>query len=403
MPLWRIKLPLFLNYFLFAMLLNSVGTVILQVQRNFGVSAPAASVRFGYRRAMLAALAVIALVLAAMPSMPGFFATKLLFVATGASFGVMKISVFATIGLITRNEKDHASFMSFIESFFMVGILSSYFLFSAFVGDTAGGATTWFQVYYVLAGIAALAFVLLFFTPLDESDVHRPGDARTSPGADFLAMLQLAWSPLVLVFVASVFIYVMIEQGIMSWLPTFNNQILRLPAALSIEMASILAASTALGRFLAGWILRRVHWFAVVAVCLAAAAALVLAAMPLAARTAPGAAITGWGDAPLASFIFPLIGLFLAPVYPVINSAILSALPPARHGAMSGLIVIFSALGGTTGSLVTGFVFANWGGQRAFYLSLVPIIALLVALFAFARLLRARPRVIDVVAVPAPH
>jgi len=35
---WKIKLSLFLNYFVFAILLNSVGTVILQVQGNYDVS-----------------------------------------------------------------------------------------------------------------------------------------------------------------------------------------------------------------------------------------------------------------------------------------------------------------------------------------------------------------------------
>ena len=39
----RIKISLFLNYFVFAILLNSVGTVILQVQNNFDVSKNAAS------------------------------------------------------------------------------------------------------------------------------------------------------------------------------------------------------------------------------------------------------------------------------------------------------------------------------------------------------------------------
>ena len=34
----KIKLSLFLNYFVFAILLNSVGTVILQVQNNYGVT-----------------------------------------------------------------------------------------------------------------------------------------------------------------------------------------------------------------------------------------------------------------------------------------------------------------------------------------------------------------------------
>jgi hypothetical protein len=43
-------------------------------------------------------------------------------------------------------------------------------------------------------------------------------------------------------------------------------------------------------------------------------------------------------------------------------------------------------LGGTTGSLVNGYVFETFGGQTAFYFSLVPLSALLVALFFFNRL-----------------
>ena len=41
---WRIKLSLFMNYFVFAILLNSVGTVILQVQNNFGITESSASI-----------------------------------------------------------------------------------------------------------------------------------------------------------------------------------------------------------------------------------------------------------------------------------------------------------------------------------------------------------------------
>jgi fucose permease len=81
-----------------------------------------------------------------------------------------------------------------------------------------------------------------------------------------------------------------------------------------------------------------------------------------------------------------MIGLFLAPIYPAINSLILSSLPVKQHGLMSGLIVIFSALGGTTGSLITGYVFEHYGGQTAFYFSLIPIGALIVALILFGRL-----------------
>ena len=45
----RLKASLFLNYFLFAILLNSVGIVIFQVQRNFHVSEQSASVLEGFK------------------------------------------------------------------------------------------------------------------------------------------------------------------------------------------------------------------------------------------------------------------------------------------------------------------------------------------------------------------
>jgi MFS transporter, FHS family, glucose/mannose:H+ symporter len=56
------------------------------------------------------------------------------------------------------------------------------------------------------------------------------------------------------------------------------------------------------------------------------------------------------------------------------------------HGPMSGLIVIFSALGGTTGSIITGYIFEHFGGQKAFYFSLVPITILAISLFVFNKL-----------------
>ncbi|MEO6638844.1 MAG: MFS transporter, partial [Ginsengibacter sp.] len=191
--------------------------------------------------------------------------------------------------------------------------------------------------------------------------------------------------PLVWVFIISAFFYVLIEQSIMSWLPTFNSQVMHMSTKLSIQMASILAASTAIGRFIAGIVLRKVHWLLVLIVCLAAAALLVVLVIPL-ASSLQVAAIDSWADAPFVAFIFPVIGLLIAPVYPAINSVILSSLPKRQHAPMSGLIVIFSARGGTTGSIITGHIFEAYGGQTAFYFSLVPIGILIVSLIFFNRL-----------------
>jgi fucose permease len=88
---------------------------------------------------------------------------------------------------------------------------------------------------------------------------------------------------------------------------------------------------------------------------------------------------------PLIAFLFPLIGLLIAPIYPLLNSAVLSALPKNLHSPMTGLIVIFSAIGGTVGSRITGYYFETLGGS-AFYITLIPMALLLIAVFILKRL-----------------
>lgn len=405
MPHFKIKLSLFLNYFVFAILLNSVGTVILQVQNNFEISKGSASVleafkdlsiaitsfliasyvsRIGYKTTMLMALALVAIMCLIIPSVNSFLMTKLLFAAAGIGFALIKVSVLSTIALVTKSEKEHLSLMNFLESFFMVGILAGYFLFGAFVDNDNPKSTTWFNAYYILGALAIMAFLLLLSTKLDESGIKAAEQGKS--GADsFIEMLRLIIFPLVLVFIFCAFFYVLIEQSIMSWLPTFNKDVLKLSTSLSIQMASILSASIALGRFLAGIVLRKIDWLFVLLGCLLAAALIVIITVPL-TKNITGLNINSLADVPLVAFLFPLIGLFLAPVYPAINSVILSNIPVHKHASMSGLIVVFSALGGTTGSIITGNIFDAYGGQTAFYFSLLPIAILIILLFFFKKL-----------------
>lgn len=391
---------LFLNYFVFAILLNSVGSVILQVQATFSVSASDASIleaykdlsiaiasflvaafiaRAGYKRSMLVALFAVFLFLLFMPQFPSMWMNKALFALVGVSFAVVKVSIFSTLGLLTTGRREHASMMSFLEAFFMVGVLSGYFLFSAFVDDSDSLSLAWYNVYYPISGIVLLAFLALLIAPLDEKSDKK--QANVPALRSFIDMLTLCKQPLVLVFVISVFLYVLIEQGIMSWLPTFNNSVLGLPASLSIQMTSILAASIAIGRLIAGYAVRKIGWYFLLCVCLGLSGLLVLSALPLADAVTATNVVTGWSDAPLAAFVFPLIGLCLSPIYPIINSVVLSALPQTQHAPMTGLIVVFSALGGTLGSLITGTLFEVLGGSRAFYCSLVPLVGIFAALY----------------------
>lgn len=401
----RMVLGLILTYMIFAMLLNSVGAVILQVIQGFGVSKASASTleafkdlpiaiasflvastlpRLGYRRAMMLGLGLVALACAGMPLLQSFWATKLLYVTVGVSFALVKVSVYSSIGLLTDSERAHAGLTSTVEGWFMVGILGSAWLFAAFINPDTPGDPVWLNVYWVIAGLCVAVILLLAGSSMDESQA-RDGHAV---GESFADMFRLLARPLVIVFLVSAFLYVLMEQAINTWLPTFNREILHLPTALSVQAAGIFAGSLALGRLGGGILLRRMPWFWLLATCVLAMAALVLLALPLAANVQPRAGINWW-DAPLAAYVFPLIGLFMAPIYPTINSVVLSALPKARHAAMTGLIVVFSALGGTTGSFITGQLFAHFDGSRAFYLLLLPMAVLLLSLTLLDRAARA--------------
>jgi FHS family glucose/mannose:H+ symporter-like MFS transporter len=405
----RILYILFLIYFVFAILLNSVGTVILQVIGNYDVSKSAASVlegfkdlpiavvsflvasflpRLGYKKAMLIALAIVTLASLAMPLVPSFLTTKLLFLSVGVAFALTKVSVYSTLGLIATSRKHHAGIMNTLEGFFMIGVLVAYWVFSFFIDSSNPKSQSWLHVYWVLAGLCALTFVLLAATHFDESLAALPEDR--SLAQDFAAMLRLFFKPLVCVFVITAFLYVLIEQSVGTWLPTFNNEILKLPAAMSVQVTSIFAACLAAGRLSAGFLLRRLNWYPVMNACLVGMGAVVLVALPLTHGVQANPDIS-WLNAPVAAFIFPLIGLFMAPIYPGINSVMLSSLPKNQHSAMTGLLVIFSALGGTTGSLVTGYVFGAFSGHTAFYLTLVPIGVVLVTLYFFKRSVDSTP------------
>ena len=401
---FRMIAALALTYVVFAILLNSVGTVILQSIASFGIDKPAASALerykdltiaiasfavasflplMGYRRSMMLALAIVGGTCLLMPLYPGFLTTRLLFASVGFSFALAKVGVYSSIGLLTASKVAHTRLTNTIEGLFMMGVLGGNWLFSLYVDPANPGDLAWLNVYWPLAALCAFTLLLLASARLDESAVHERGHNRSATDA-ILEMVRLLARPLVYVFLVSVFLYPMIEQSFGTWLPTFNNEVLKLPNAMSIQFASILAGMIGLGRFLAVLALRRVHWYALLNACVIGMALLVIVALPLAhgVTARPG---IDWFHAPLAAYLIPLLGLLMGPIYPVINSVSLSSLPKTMHAAMTGLIVVVSALGGTTGSYVTARVFAGLGGIHAFYFSLLPISLMLASLFFFKR------------------
>ena len=166
----RIKVSLYLNYFIFAMLLNSVGILIQKSINTYHVDELTASSleafkdlsialvsflvgsflpRIGYKKGLLMALALVFVGCLAMYFGNSFNTVRVLFACVGISFAVVKVSVYSIIGLLANDDKEHKSMISSIESFFMIGIAAAFVFFPMLYSDTDPNA--WLRVYLIIA------------------------------------------------------------------------------------------------------------------------------------------------------------------------------------------------------------------------------------------------------------
>jgi len=395
-----IKLSLFLIYFVFAALLNSVGILVERSQEVYDATKEAAAFlepfkdisialvsflvgsflpKLGYKKGMLISLAIIFLGCIGMYFANSFWAVKILFACTGISFAVAKVSVYALIGYVTENKDDHSSLLSFIETIFMVGIIFMYVVFPLFFSETDQDA--WLRGYLLMAGVILVAFTIILFSKFD-IEVENKG---TTISEDFRSMLALFIKPVIWVFAAFAFFYVMTEQGIMTWLPTFNKEVLHIEAKLASQIAVLLMVFITLGRFLTGIFVKKIKWFYIAVIGVVTSGVIVLVVLPL-AKISTTESVSALSEIPLAGFLFPLIGLFLAPLYPLVSSRVLSSVPKENHSALAGILTFSSAVGGTLGSVIIGFLFDSMGGSQVFYLSLIPLSILLFVLFGLNKL-----------------
>ena len=179
-------------YFVFAILLNSVGTVILQSINSFGVSMPQASTlegfkdlsiafvsffiaslipRIGYKVTLMIGLSLVTLACLITPILGSFWVIKLLFACIGVSFALVKVSVYSIIGQLSSSVKAHSSLLNTIEGIFMLGSLSGYWLFSFYVDPNIKTSTDWLDVYYPLAAMIALTLVLVAFSSIEKAEI----------------------------------------------------------------------------------------------------------------------------------------------------------------------------------------------------------------------------------------
>jgi fucose permease len=167
--------------------LNTVGIVIAQVIEDYSVSRLTAGTleafkdlsimvvsfvlasfvpKFGYRRTLIYGLVAITFGCMIIASITEYWSAPILYMITGASFALMKVSVYSTVGLITKSQQEHTGFMNTLEGVFMTGSLTGPLIFSLMIS-----LSHWNNTYWVIAILTALSLILMLFTEIDESSV----------------------------------------------------------------------------------------------------------------------------------------------------------------------------------------------------------------------------------------
>jgi fucose permease len=366
----------YVMFAMFAMTTDSVGLIIPEVIRTFGLSLTAAGAfqyatmggialaglflgqladRFGRRPILVAGLTLFAAASFAFLAGESFLFFTLLMGLSGIAIAVFKTAALALIGDISSSTTQHTAIMNTAEGFFGVGSIVG----PAILARLLGAGISWQWLYVLAGGICVLLIVTALQVKYPESS--RPV-ARVGTNATLAAMRN----PYVLAFSGGVFLYVAVEAAIYVWMPTLLASASTAlgtgpstalgagaPAWLMAYSLAIFFILRAAGRFLGAWMLTRFRWQAVLALFSGGIAASFLLSVMMG---------TAW-----AVYLLPLSGLFMSVIYPTLNSKGISCLPRSEHGAGAGVLLFFTcasavlaplamgAMGDAMGHIVYGF------------------------------------------------
>lgn len=355
----KISLPLKLTFLIFSMVLNCMGLVILQLSEEkitygeLGLlesfkDLPIAFISFfavsfinktGPKKALILALTIVGLCSCLLPFVEVFWFYKLWFAIIGACFAIGKICVFGIIRNNISDEKSLAKTMNNVEASFMIGI----FVVNTGFGWVISSQYSEFWKFGFLL-IALLAVFTIFLLSKIEIVESKPMENKS-----ILSELSGFTTPAVALFLGVVFFIVFVEQGFNSWLPSFYKNHLKVNSFFALQATSFLSIFSYAGRTATANIIKRFALPRYYITCMALIITLLIMIVCIQYFDSE--------DSRMLLFLFPVIGLFLSPLYPVINSRMIAQVDKDKINLFTSLIVIFSSLGSSVSSIIMAVLF----------------------------------------------
>ncbi|MGH1516725.1 MFS transporter [Chryseobacterium sp. JK1] len=357
----KISLPLKLTFLIFSMVLNCMGLIILQLadtnitygELGFLESFKDLPIAFislfavsfinktGAKKALIFALTIVGVCSCLLPFVEVFWFYKLWFAIIGTCFGIGKICVFGIIRNNISDEKSLAKTMNNVEASFMIGI----FVVNTGFGWLISSQYSEFWKFGFLL-IAILCVITIFL--LSKIKIS---DVKSLENKNIGYQLSGFATPSVLLFLSVVFCIVFVEQGFNSWLPSFYKNHLKVNSFFALQAASFLSLFSYAGRTITANIIRKFSLPGYYITCMVLIIALLM--------TIVGIQYFDSQDSQPLLFLFPVIGLFLSPLYPVINSKMIAQVDKEKINLFTSLIVIFSSLGSSISSIIMAILFGK--------------------------------------------
>ncbi len=343
----------FLMFMMFAMTTDSVGVIIPQIVKEFGLSLTAAGAfhyatmaaiaisavllgfladRFGRKQTIVLGLTIFAVISYLFVLGNSFAYFLCLLAISGVSIGIFKTGALALIGDISSSTTEHTSTMNLVEGFFGVGAIIG----PAIVTSLINHDVSW-KWLYAIAGTLCAVLILIALA------VRYPRTMQASEeSVDLRRTLRMMRNPYALAFGSAVLLYVAIEASVYVWGPLYLADYRGPWALLAAYAISVFFLLRAAGRFLGGWMLAKYDW------------SWVLAFMSLAILLCLGG--SAFGGVRAGVVLLPLSGLFMSVIYPTLNSKGISCFQKSEHGAVAGVILFFTCGGAVLGPLAMAAV-----------------------------------------------
>ena len=379
----NLNVNLMLSFIVFSMLLNSMSVIILQLSQNQGYSytglglleffkdIPIALVsvflvdfikKRSYFSSLCISLIVCAICSFSVPFLNEFWFLKVWFILIGISFSIGKICVFTIIKNISDTEKEFSKTMSSTEAAFMLGVFIVNIEFALILNSDY---KDYWKFGFWLVGIIS-TWTAFWFYKNDQKEESYTKKTEHTEKIDFRVLYDYRSG----LFFLLVSLIVFTEQIFNSWLPTFYKHTLKADSFFALQSSAFLALFCFLGRLLASKAVVKFAPMKIFFVCLISAIVLISSAFLIGQDSDVKVKIL--------MFVFPLVGIFTAPLYPMLNSKFLSKFSERRVGKIVSFIILFTSLGGSIGSMSTAYIFQKNLGNYYLLFATIPLILILI-------------------------